>query len=347
MHNVCKCNLSGIFMLISRGICYFCVLYYISMLKGSFSHISSAAKLALFLLLIIVFMLFSSLAGFVVLMPFLGSGVLNILTSPDYSNPAAINAMKALQIINMVGGLLFPALIYAWLIRGDRSSDLKLSAFPGSLRLILSALLIVSAQPFISFINGLNGQMQLPVSMEGLESWMLNMEQQAQHLTDAFLATTSLPGLALNIFMIALLPAVTEEIVFRGVLAQLFRDWTRSKHWAIVISSLVFAGIHLQFYGFLPRFLLGMSLGYLFFWSGSLWLPVIAHFTNNLLSVIAEFLFRKGTISVNADQLGFSDNVLIVIASGIITIAILFYISKLKNKPLVEIGDFNDRKLAR
>jgi membrane protease YdiL (CAAX protease family) len=334
---VCKSNLSVIFVLISRTILYFCQFYFMYMLKGSLSHITPAAKLALFLLLVIVFLLFSSLTGFVALMPFFGTGVLNDLVSPDYSNPAVINAMKALQIINMIGGLLLPALVYVWLIKGDAASDMKLSRFPGSLSLFLSALLIVVAQPFISFINDINGQMHLPAFMVGVESWMLNMEHQAKNLTDAFLATTSMPGLLLNVFMIAALPAITEEIVFRGLLAQLFRDWTHSKHWAIVISSLVFAGIHMQFYGFLPRFLLGISLGYLFFWTGSLWVPIVAHFANNLLSVIVEFLYRKGSISLNAEQLGFSDNVIIVISSILLTSAILFYFSKFKNRQQLKI----------
>ena len=262
----------------------------------------------------------------------MGTGFVNDLVSVDYNNPAMINALKAIQIINMVGGLLLPAVIYVWLINGDTRPYLKLTLFPGWLLMLLTALLILTAQPFISYTNDLNGGLHLPAFMSGLESWMQDMEHQAQVLTDAFLATTSIPGLLLNLFMIALLPAITEEIVFRGVLAQLFRDWTRSNHWAIFISSLVFAGIHLQFYGFLPRFLLGMSLGYLFFWSGSLWVPIIAHFTNNLLSVMVEFLYRKGLLSISADQFGFSDNVLVVMLSFMVTMALLFYIYRRRVK---------------
>jgi uncharacterized protein len=298
------------------------------MLKGSLSQITPAARLALFLLLIIAFLLFSSLLGFVVLMPFLGSGVISQLVSPDYSNPAIVNASKALQIINMAGGLLLPALIYSWLIEGDPNPFLKRSQFPGWLIMLISALLFLTVQPIISYTNDLNGQLHLPAALSGLESWMLNMEHQAQQITDAFLATTSILGLLINLLMIALLPAIAEEFVFRGVLARLFHNWTHNKHWAVIISSLVFAGIHLQFYGFLPRFLMGMALGYLFFWSGSLWLPVIAHFMNNMLSVVVEFLYRKGIMSLNSDQVGFSDNIIIVILSLILSIGLFFYIRK-------------------
>jgi uncharacterized protein len=258
----------------------------------------------------------------------MGSGVMNELVSPDLSDPAIINALKVLQIINMAGGLLLPAIIYLWLIKGISTTHSIFSGFPRILVISITAILFLAAQPFISFTNDLNGQLHLPASLSGIESWMQNMERQAQLITDAFLATTSIPGLLINIFMIALLPAIAEEIVFRGVLARLFSDWTHSKHWAVIISSLIFAGIHLQFYGFLPRFLLGMCLGYLFFWSGNLWLPVIAHFTNNLLSVIVEFLYRKGILSINADQFGFSGNMFIVSLSLVITIALIYTIRR-------------------
>jgi hypothetical protein len=136
--------------------------------------------------------------------------------------------------------------------------------------------------------------------------------------------------------MIAILPAFAEEILFRGVLANLFKDWTKNVHVAVFLSSFIFAAIHMQFYGFLPRFLLGMALGYLFFWSGSLWLPVAAHFTNNFLSVIVEFLFRKGITSTNADNFGTNNAAWLTAISIVGVTALLYYIYKLTNKQKTE-----------
>jgi membrane protease YdiL (CAAX protease family) len=99
----------------------------------------------------------------------------------------------------------------------------------------------------------------------------------------------------------------------------LFKDWTKNVHLAVLLSSFIFAAIHLQFYGFLPRFLLGMVLGYLYFWSGSLWLPVTAHFTNNFLSVMVEFLFRKGLIHTNADNFGMNNSTWMI---GVVSISV-------------------------
>jgi len=115
--------------------------------------------------------------------------------------------------------------------------------------------------------------------------------------------------------MIAILPAIAEEILFRGVIAKYLNEWTRNLHWAVFISAFIFAAIHLQFYGFLPRLLLGMALGYLYFWSGSLWLPIAAHFTNNFLSVVIEFLYRKQIIHTNAEDFGTNSTVWLTLIS--------------------------------
>jgi len=295
------------------------------MLKGFLVNHSPAVKLTLLLALLLAFLLFSTLLGILMLIPFFGPGILTALASPDYSDPPMVSALKALQILNMAGGLLLPALLFVWLTNKKPSAYLKLSAIPAWLPLLFAAILIVAAQPFIGFTNELNSHLKLPAAFSGIENWMRNEENLAQRITEAFLSTTTLTGLAVNIFMIALLPAICEEILFRGVIAQLFTEWTRNMHWGIFISSVIFAAIHLEFYGFLPRFLLGMAFGYLFYWSGSLWLPIIAHLGNNLLSVVVEFLFHKGLISINADQFGSSNNMAVVLISFFVVGGIMYY----------------------
>jgi len=123
--------------------------------------------------------------------------------------------------------------------------------------------------------------------------------------------------------MIAIIPAFAEEFLFRGALAKLLKDWTKNIHVAVFISSFIFAAIHMQFYGFLPRFLLGTALGYLFFWSGSLWLPIAAHFANNFRSVVVEFLFRKGYVQTSSENFGTNTplwqiGILAVLVAGIL-----------------------------
>ena len=305
------------------------------MLQGSLSKLRPAGKAALLLGLLLALLLFSALLGILMLVPFYGAGILQALSAPDFNDPAMVNAYKAMQIVNMAGGLLLPALLYVWLAYSQPRGYLKLNGLPSWLPLLLSAVIIIVAQPAIGLMNDWNAGLKLPGFLSGLETWMRNSEDQAAKITEAFLGTTSFGGLALNIFMIALLPALCEEILFRGVVAQLFTEWTRNIHWGIFISAFIFATIHLQFYGFLPRFLMGEAFGYLFYWTGSLWIPVTAHLANNLLSVLAEFLYRKGLISLNSDQIGSSGSVFVIILSLVTAGALMVYFRSLRLKEAV------------
>jgi len=265
--------------------------------------------------------------GILALVPFYGKGILSILTSSDFSDTSVVAAMKVIQIFNTAGGLLLPAVIYLWLCTSvDSKSDIYKSVAP--LIILAAIILIIVGQPVVGFTNEMNSHLNLPKWLSGVENWMKDAEQKNGVVTEAFLSTTSYGGLMVNILMIAILPAIAEEILFRGALARLFKDWTKNVHLAIFISSFIFAAIHMQFYGFLPRFLLGTVLGYLFFWSGSLWLPVVAHFTNNFLSVMVEFLFRRGYIHTNAENFGTDNAAWLTVISIVSITGLLYYIRR-------------------
>lgn len=298
------------------------------MIKGLLSHLSSAGKLSLLLALILSFLLISSLLGFLLLMPSLGTGVIDILAHPDYSDPATIRAMKFLQILNMATGLLLPSVIYLVITEKDPLSVIRTPQSGGMYTYLLVVILFIAVQPLIGLTNEWNSRLVLPSAFSGLENWMKASEKQALELTNAFLSTSSFSGLLLNIFMIALLPAVAEELLFRGILARLLKRWTGSIHWAVLISSLVFAAIHLQFYGFLPRFLLGAGLAYLYFLTGNLWVPILAHFVNNLLSVITEYLYKNELLSVKAENAGYYSNTYIIVLSLCISIVLVLTIRR-------------------
>ena len=305
------------------------------MLRGAYSHINPFNKFILLLVLVLSFLLFSVMGGILALVPFYGTGIFSILTSSDFSDSSVVAALKVIQIFNTAGGLLLPAVIYLWLCTAaDSKSDIYKSVAP--LIMLAAIILIVVAQPVVGFTNELNSHLSFPKWLSGVENWMKDTEQKNGVITEAFLATTSFGGLLVNILMIAILPAIAEEILFRGALAKLFKDWTKNVHMAVFISSFIFAAIHMQFYGFLPRFLLGMVLGYLFFWSGSLWLPIVAHFTNNFLSVMVEFLYRSGNIKTNAENFGTANESWLTAVSIVAVSGILYFIySKTSTKHLI------------
>lgn len=302
------------------------------MLKGAYSDITNFSKFILLITLIVSFLLFSSLFGMLVLVPFFGSGIITLLSAPDYSDASVVNALKVLQVLNMAGGLLLPGLIYLWLCAPGTLTFSGINKSNAPLSVILSVILIVVAQPLIGWASELNSYLALPKGLSFIEEWMQRAENQGELITEAFLSTTSAGGLLGNIFMITILPAFAEEVLFRGVLARLFKDWTKNVHLAVFLSAFIFSAIHLQFYGFLPRLLLGMALGYLFFWSGSLWLPIAAHFTNNFLSVMVEFLFRKGIIHTNAENFGMDNAAWLTVVSVLGVTGVLYYIFYLSDR---------------
>ena len=142
--------------------------------------------------------------------------------------------------------------------------------------------IIILSYPFISYIYELNQKINLP-------EWALSYEQRAEQLTREFIKMDSLLDLGINLILIAIIPAVGEELLFRGYLQESFSKWLQNAHLAIIFSAFLFSAIHLQFHGFFPRFILGILLGYLFFWSGSIMIPIFAHFVNNALVVIFSY----------------------------------------------------------
>ena len=101
-----------------------------------------------------------------------------------------------------------------------------------------------------------------------------------------------------NLLIIAIIPALGEELFFRGYLQQTITKWTISPHIGIIITAVLFSAIHFQFYGLIPRFILGVLLGYIFLWSNNLWLPIIAHFVNNAQVLIISFVFKDQNSSM-------------------------------------------------
>ncbi|HEV7423641.1 MAG TPA: CPBP family intramembrane glutamic endopeptidase, partial [Candidatus Paceibacterota bacterium] len=185
--------------------------------------------------------------------------------------------------------------------------------------------LIVSL-PLINYLGELNSRMSLPAFLSGVEKWMKDSENQAAELTKNFLEMHSVSDVVFNVFMIALLPAIGEEFLFRGIIQKIFSEWSKNIHVAVWISAILFSAMHMQFYGFLPRMMLGVLLGYLLVWSGSLWLPIIAHFVNNAAAVIFTYLFREELMSVDPDKMGTEGEMSTAVISVIVLAGLLWLI---------------------
>jgi len=226
----------------------------------------------------------------------------------DLSNPDTISLLKFFQIFQTIGVFIIPPFIIAWFLDPNPASFLNTVKRPDIRSLLIVATIIIVSNPLINWLTEINSKLSLPEWMNGVEIWMKNAENQASQITTAFLSSTAINILLLNLIMVAVLPAIGEELLFRGIVQQLFKKMARNAHVAIWISAAIFSAIHMQFFGFLPRLLLGAMFGYMLEWSGTLWLPIAAHFVNNATAVIAYYLMNKKVIGDGIEKTGTSSD---------------------------------------
>jgi len=151
---------------------------------------------------------------------------------------------------------------------------------------VLGVLLMASSFPFIQLLYYLNRQLPLPDSLT-------RMEASAEQMLQAILQMDRPGELLLNLAVMAVLPAIGEELIFRGLLQKRLERYFQRGTIAIWITAFLFSAIHLQFEGFLPRMFLGALLGYLFYWSKNLWIPIFGHFVFNGSQVVGQFFYAE------------------------------------------------------
>ncbi len=193
---------------------------------------------------------------------------------------------------------------------------------------ILTITLAIAALPFINLLSHINQQIELPAAMAGIEAWMKQSEEMAEALINSFLAADNYGTMLFNIFLMAVLPAFSEELFFRGALQNLLSSKNK-KHLAIWISAIIFSAIHLQFYGFFPRMLMGVAFGYMLVWSGSLWIPIVAHFTNNAFAVVSHYIITKNEYNMESFELfGTGKTLWVGLLSGVLMCGILYLLRR-------------------
>ena len=241
----------------------------------------------------------------------------------------ATASLKWLQFLQMTGTFLLPPVLCAWLWSENHQpvSWLRLDRMPDGKMIGLAVAIMICAIPGINLLADLNGRIQLPESLASIEQKMRAMEDAATALTERFLQADSIGGLLINIGLMALLPAIAEEFTFRGTLQQILANSQQPKansHIAIWKTAIVFSAVHMQFYGFVPRMLMGAMFGYVFVWTGSLWVPVIMHFVNNGMAVVVYYIEQsvvsgQGSEKNIADTFGAGDTWWLGVLSLLIT----------------------------
>lgn len=247
----------------------------------------------------------------------------------NYHNPNTIAGLKFFQLLSAIGLFLVPPIIYALILSKDSIHQLGLKRISTPINYLLLVMLMLISTPFMSWLIELNANMVLPDFLNNLELWMKQSEANAAELTKAFLTFDGLGSLFYVLLIVAVVPAIGEELLFRGVLQKIVIQWTKNAHLGIWITAILFSAMHMQFYGFFPRLLLGLIFGYLFLWSKSLWLPILGHFINNGSVVILSYLYPE--MMKNTEVAIFDGNdykFIYYILSGLLSIGIFYMIRK-------------------
>ncbi|MBC7413224.1 MAG: CPBP family intramembrane metalloprotease [Bacteroidia bacterium] len=298
---------------------------------GIFENKSTSFKLIAFIALAVAGVCLFSFISILLMIPIAG---VNLLTEPfalsNTNDAKVINAYKLLQLGNQLGLFIVPALVAAKLFGGNVFGYLKLNKLPSSKIVLATIALILLALPGINLLGYLNSILHLPNFMSGIETWMHTKETEAEVLTKLFLKTSSVMGLLLNIFIVALMAAVGEELFFRGIIQRLLSNKYARRTIAVWVTAIVFSAIHMQFFGFFPRMLIGAVLGFLFLWTNNLWIPIIAHFTNNASAVLMSYATQQGVLTDSAEQIGATQNDYIIGVASIVITLVLLYMFKNK-----------------
>lgn len=271
-------------------------------------------------LLIALLLIFGAFIGLVVLM-----GALMVL-APEWSN--SIEGLLFIQGFQTIVLFGVTALVGVWFTeRVNPFNQMSLNRGLSMKQGLVAFFFAVAALPLISMLAEWNKGMELPSFLASVEEIMRQMEESALAMTEKFLNTSSFGMMIVNLFVMALLPAVCEEMMFRGWLQRVLSN-RLNYHVAIWVSAFIFSAIHFQFYGFVPRMIIGAALGYLYCYTGSLWAPIIAHFTNNAAAVITAFLAYNGYTSINFDLIGTGDTWYLSVASVAVCLALMGIVKK-------------------
>ena len=289
--------------------------------KGKYHHLAIRNQFLLLFLILILSFIPCYLIGII---PMVFSDVSDSIYAQN------INFYKWLQMWSSIGIFIFSSIVLIYLTE----KEFVISKSFSRDQLILAICAMLFFLPVINFLALWNEGLHLTECIAHIESWMRTSEAKSAAIMEHFVAMDSYFDLFVNLFVIALIPAIGEEFLFRGVIQRGLIKWKNNPHFGIWLSAFLFSALHIQFLGFIPRFLIGGFFGYLFLWSGSIWLPVIAHFLNNALAVVVIFTSSHLLASKQLENLGASKEdipIVLMCCFALTLLLYLFYQSKKKS----------------
>jgi membrane protease YdiL (CAAX protease family) len=255
----------------------------------------------------------------------------NILTNPS-AYPEQRSMILMLQGMASIGGFIIaPLIFYYTLVKGNLIKDFI--DLPSNIftLLLMTIIMVFSFMVANTFFIDWNASIKLPESLTWFEQWAEGLEESMKGLTEYLTEFDSAGYFILAIVVIAVIPGVGEELLFRGFLQNILKRIFKNDHIAIWVAAILFSAIHFQFYGFIPRMLLGALFGYLYVWTGNLLIPIVAHFLNNSISLIALYIYQKGLIDIDVESTEALPTVYVLIFSALFALTLIYFKTYLTN----------------
>ncbi|QMW06941.1 CPBP family intramembrane glutamic endopeptidase [Spirosoma foliorum] len=258
-------------------------------------------------------------------------GYLKELAINPTGTPANWYELMLLQAVNHLGTFFLPSLLYWYAIERrtwDQFNPRPVSAVAG---FSIVVLIVIAFMPFDGLIIEWNQNLHLPQTLAPIEQWMRDQEQKLSGLTKYLTSFKTVGQLLIAILVIAVIPALGEETLFRGILQRNLIRWTGNAHLGIWLAAALFSAIHVQFLGFFPRMLLGALFGYLYLWSGNLWVSILAHFVNNGFTVVMVYLHQKEMTTMDIES---TETVPILgsLVALLVTTGLLYYFKQINSE---------------
>lgn len=231
-----------------------------------------------------------------------------------------LGKLRFAQISGQISGFLIPPLFYAALVKEKPLDSLGFKKMP--VWALLGVVAMFAVLPFNSLLTEWNEGFTLPESMAAVEEMLRTTEELAEKVMTQLVSVDTFGGLIINILMIGALAAVSEELLFRSVIQPFLVRVCKNAFVGIAITSVLFSAMHFEFYGFIPRIVLGFMLGYMYHLTGSIWTSMLMHFVNNATIVVLYYLSFNGIVEMDVEKFGSSENAVVIIGSMVMTVVI-------------------------
>jgi|TARA_B110000879_G_scaffold19741_1_gene24203 hypothetical protein len=273
------------------------------------------SQLVMLLVILLICLIFFSLIGYGLAMLLFDLSFEELQLASNYK---AIQGLKIVQVFSSLGTYLLPVIILINILKEKPIQYLKLTTSVNPWALIVAALMVITFFPLNGVIADWNMALPLPDAL-------VQYEAKIEETIKRFLQMSTIGDLIVNLIVIALVAAIAEEVLFRGLIQRMILEKTQNHHVAIWVAAIVFSGIHFQFSGFFPRLFLGVLFGYIFYWGKSLWYPIVAHLLHNGITVVLVYIYGVEALEGMADDAESGSHIAMTVGATLIFAALVVH----------------------